>query len=57
MIDLVHVQHTNGVHASATVDASDHGFLVNGIVLHLLKDTLWYDSGCEGIVSNCHHVR
>ena len=56
LVDLVHVEHTDSVHTAATMDASHHRLLVNGVVLHLLEEGLWNDSGCEGIISYCHLV-
>ena len=56
VIDLVHVQHTYGVHASATVDACHHWLPINRVILHLLEDVLWDDGGREWIVTNCHLV-
>ena len=57
MVDLVHVQHTYGVHASTAVDAGYHWLLIDGVILHLFEDVLWNDSGCERVIANCHLVR
>ena len=57
MVDLIHVEHTDGVHAPAAVDAGNHWLSINGVVFHLLEDTLHDDGGCEWVITNCHLVR
>ena len=57
VVDLIHVEHTDGVHAPAAVDAGNHWLSINGVVFHLLEDTLHDDGGCEWVITNCHLVR